>query len=140
MLFTLLNEIGIIEQLARTRFEAAQEDGLKLAHFILLNHLMRLGDGKSPVALARAFQVTKGAITNTMHRLEERGLITITPDDVDGRGKRVWLTDAGRARRTAAVASLAPAFADLGTVLSEAEIRTLLEPLSRLRKALDARR
>ena len=105
--FVLLNEIGIIEQLARTRFEALQPDGLLLPHFTLLNHLVRVGDGRSPVAIARALQLAKGAITNTLQRLEARGLVRVEPDPEDGRGKRVFLTAAGRRRRDAAVTAVA---------------------------------
>ena len=50
LIFALLNEVGIIEQLARNRFDAAQADGLLLSHFILLNHLARVGDGTTPGA------------------------------------------------------------------------------------------
>ena len=98
-LFALLNEVGIIEQLARNRFDAAQADGLLLSHFILLNHLVRVGDGTPPARIASALQLAKGAITNTLQRLEERGLVRVEPDPEDGRGKRVFLTRAGRARR-----------------------------------------
>jgi lipopolysaccharide export system permease protein len=69
-LFALLNEIGIIEQLARNRFERAQPDGLRLPHFAVLNHLVRLGDGRTPGQIARAFQLTKATMTNTLQRLE----------------------------------------------------------------------
>jgi DNA-binding MarR family transcriptional regulator len=139
-LFTLINEIAIIEQLARAAFEAVQPDGLKVAHFAVLNHLARLGDGKSPVALARAFQVTKGAITNTMQRLEAAGLIRVEADPEDGRGKRVFLTGAGRARRDAAVASTVPLLRAAAAGLDDAAIAALLPPLRRLRAALDAAR
>jgi DNA-binding MarR family transcriptional regulator len=139
-LFTLINEIAIIEQLARAAFEAVQPDGLKAPHFALLNHLARLGDGKSPVALARAFQVTKGAITNTMQRLEAAGLIRVVADPQDGRGKRVFLTEAGRARRDAAVASTVPLLRAAAAGLDDAAIAALLPPLRRLRAALDAAR
>jgi DNA-binding MarR family transcriptional regulator len=83
--FALLNEVGIIEQLARNAFEAAQPDGLLLPHFIVLNHLVRVGDGASPVRMARAFQLAKGAISNTVARLEARGLVRVEPDPRDGR-------------------------------------------------------
>lgn len=138
-LFALLNEVGIIEQLARNRFERAQADGLRLPHFSVLNHLVRLGDGRTPGQLARAFQLTRATMTNTLQRLEARGLIRVEADPEDGRGKRVFLTEAGRARRQAAVAALAE---DLHAVAAAAGVapEALLPGLRALRAALDRSR
>lgn len=138
-IFALLNEIGIIEQLARNRFERAQPDGLKLPHFAVLNHLVRLGDGRGPARIARAFELTKATMTNTLQRLEARGYIRIEADAEDGRAKKVFLTDAGRARRDAAVAM---ATADLAPLAAELGHRpeSLLPGLRELRGLLDASR
>jgi len=139
-LFALLNEIGIIEQLARNRFDAAQHDGLLLSHFVLLNHLVRVQDGAAPARIARALQLAKGAITNTVQRLEERGLVRVEPDPEDGRGRRIWLTPAGRARRQSAVRAATEAFAGLEAVLPEDRIAALLPALRALREHLDTAR
>ncbi len=138
--FVLLNEIGIIEQLARARFEALQTDGLLLPHFTLLNHLVRVGDGRSPVAIARALQLAKGAITNTLQRLEARGLVRVEPDPEDGRGKRVFLTAAGRRRRDAAVAIVAPALAEAIAGLDAAALAETIARLRLVRESLDRAR
>lgn len=135
-LFALLNEIGIIEQLARNRFERAQPDGLRLPHFAVLNHLVRLGDGQTPGQLARAFQLTKATMTNTLQRLQARGLIRLEPDAQDARAKRVFLTQEGRARREVAVTFTAT---DLAEIATSAGItpEALLPPLRALRATLD---
>jgi DNA-binding MarR family transcriptional regulator len=137
-----MNEVGIIEQLARNRFDSIQADGLLLSHFVLLNHLVRVGDGTTPARIASALQLARGAITNTMQRLEDRGLIRIVPDAEDGRVKRVFLTRAGRARREKAVrdatAALAPLLADLPAGSIEALIPGLREIRRRLDRARDA--
>ena len=138
-IFALLNEIGIIEQLARNRFERLQPDGLRLPHFAVLNHLVRLGDGRGPAQIARAFQLTKATMTNTLQRLEARGLVRIEADAADGRAKRVFLTQTGRIRRDAAVAGaamdLAPLAAAMGTTTE-----ALLPGLRALRSGLDRAR
>lgn len=135
-LFALLNEIGIIEQLARSRFERSQPDGLRLPQFTVLNHLVRLGDGRGPAQMARAFEVTKATMTNTLQRLEARGFIQIEADPDDARAKRVYLTEAGRARREQAVRdtviSLTPVAKDMGVMPADA-----LPALAALRRALD---
>ena len=138
--FQLLNEIAIIEQLARNTLERALPDGLRQPHFAVLNHLMRLGDGKSPGALARAFQTAKAAMTNTLQRLESRGLIRLESDPRDRRGKRVFLTDAGREMRERAIMAVRPHLAAIDEVLSEEETTEMLKPLRKLRAHLDAAR
>ena len=98
VVFTFFNEIGIIDQLAQNLLEHALPDGLKMSHFVVLNHFARLGGARSPQDLARAIQVTKGAMTNTLKRLKTRGLVEIQPDPDDGRAKRVTLKAVCRAR------------------------------------------
>ncbi len=138
-LFALLNEIGIIEQLARNRFERAQADGLRLPQFAVLNHLVRLGDGRGPAQIARAFEVTKATMTNTLQRLEARGLVRLEDDARDGRAKRVFLTPEGRARREAAVAATAADLAPIAAALTTRP-ETLLPGLRELRAMLDRSR
>jgi DNA-binding MarR family transcriptional regulator len=50
----------------------------------------------TPTELMRASMVTSGAVTQRLDRLEARGLVVRTPNEHDGRGVVVVLTDAGR--------------------------------------------
>ena len=140
LLFQFLNEIGIIDQLARTKLERALPDGLRISQFIVLNHLVRLGGDWSPVRLANAFQVTKGAITNTLRRLESRGLVAVVPDPHDGRGKLVRLTAAGRKTREKCVRSVDPLLTDLKARFGEQQFARALPLLEEVRKYLDDHR
>ncbi len=83
--FKLFNEIGIIEQLSRSSLEAHLPDGLIAPHFTVLNHLIRVQDGQTPLVLARAFQVPKTSMTHTLGGLESRGLIALKANPEDGR-------------------------------------------------------
>ncbi|MDX1269989.1 MAG: hypothetical protein R3311_21665, partial [Oceanisphaera sp.] len=47
LMFDLLNEVGIIAQLSRALLESRLGDGLTIHHFSALNHLVRLGDGRT---------------------------------------------------------------------------------------------
>ncbi len=114
--FRFFTEIGIIEQLARNAFERFMPGGLTLSQFAVLNHFARRGGSQSPQSLARAMQVSKGTMTNTLQKLEAKGLIAVAPDPADGRAKQVSLTGAGLALRQAAIAALAP---DLESLLGE---------------------
>nr|WP_246602935.1 MarR family transcriptional regulator [Falsiroseomonas tokyonensis] len=135
-----MNEIAIIEHLARNQVERVLPDGLRLSHFTVLNHLVRLGDGRSLARIARAVQVERPAMTNTIQKLEARGLVRSAPNPRDGRGKLVFLTEAGRAMRGQAVAVMATALAPVPHGLTAEEIADLLGPLRRLRGALDRAR
>ena len=138
--FQVFNEIGIIEQLARTAFERVLPEGLTLLGFQVLNHFVRLGGAQTPSGLARAFQVSKAAMTFTLQRLEARGYITLDPDPADGRGKRVTLTAAGAAVRHQAIAALAPLLGAMEEEVREADLTALLPGLRRLRTYLDTHR
>ncbi len=94
--FQLFNEIGIINQLSRTAFEARLPDGMVLPQFAVINHLIRVQDGRTPLQLARAFQVPKTSMTHTLAGLEKRGLVEMRANPEDARSKQVWLTEAGR--------------------------------------------
>jgi DNA-binding MarR family transcriptional regulator len=139
-LFALLNEVAIIEHLARNRLERVLPDGLRASHFVVLNHLVRLGDGRSPARIARAVQVERPAMTNTIQKLEAKGLVRVGPDPRDGRGKLVFLTEAGRAAREAGVVAAVAAIGPVASTLEEDELRVALPLLRRLRAALDKAR
>lgn len=136
----LLTEIGIIEQLARNRLERSLPDGLKVSQFSVLNHLVRLGGEWSPARLAKAFQVTKGAMTNTLQRLENRGLVRVLADPHDGRGKLVGITEAGREMRVRCLNCISPLFADLSSQLADKDFAAALPVLEKVRKYLDSHR
>ncbi len=140
LVFSFFNEIGIIGQLSQTLLERSLPQGLKLSHFGVLNHFARLGGEKNPVELARAFQVTKGAMTNTLQRLEARGLVDIRPDPSDGRGKLVAITDKGLRVRNEAVRALAPAIRELAAEFDTKLFRDALPFLQELRAHLDQAR
>ncbi len=139
--FSFFNEIGIIDQLGRNRFERVLPEGLSIAGFSLLNHFVRLNKAQdTPSHLAKAFQVTKGAMTNTIHRLEALGLVTIVADPSDGRGKLVSITEAGKAARYDAIARLGPSLQQLSGLIDPKELEALVPTLMKLRAILDANR
>ncbi len=138
--FTFFNEIGIIEQLSRALFEARLPDGFLISHFAVLNHLIRVRDGQTPLALARAFQVPKTTMTHTLSGLESHGLIDMRPNPEDGRSKCVWLTEAGRDFRNDAIAGMAPDLAGFAEEFPPDRIEDLVPRLVAIRAFLDAAR
>lgn len=138
--FSLFNEIGIIQQLSRAMFEARLPDGVTVPHFSVLNHLIRVGDGPTPLKLANAFQVPKTTMTHTLAGLAERGWIEMRPNPNDGRSKRVFLTEAGRAFRDAAIALLDPDIEWLSEAIATDSVMEVVPRLAEIRALLDARR
>ena len=139
--FVFFNEIGIIEHLSRTAAERAMPTGLSMAGFVVLNHMIRLGhERRAPARIAAAMQVTKGAMTGTLKRLEAEGWVAVVPDPADGRGKLVSVTPAGRTVRDAAIARLAPEFDQLLREVDPADLSAILPTLQAVRRALDLAR
>jgi DNA-binding MarR family transcriptional regulator len=135
--FRVLNEVGIIDQLATALFEARLPSPFLVSHFSVLNHLVRVADGRTPLELARAFQVPKTTMTHTLAGLERGGLVEMRPNPEDGRSKRVWLTEPGRRFRHDAIASLAPDVTRLSQRFDQARLAALLPGLEALRRVLD---
>lgn len=106
--FALFTEIGILSQLSGAMLDQALPDGLIGPHFSVLNHLVRVGDGRTPVQIARAFQVPKTSMTHTLAGLERQGLVTMQANPKDARSKQVWLTKAGHQLREDTIGRLAP--------------------------------
>jgi len=106
----------------------------------VLNHFARLGGERTPVDLARAFQVTKGAMTNTLQKLEARGLVTIRTNPDDGRSKLVAITAKGARARAKAIEAVAPMFEDLAKQFPSGKIEAVLPILQEIRATLDEAR
>lgn len=138
--FAFFNEIGIINQLSTTLFAKILPDGVHPSHFSIVNHLVRLGDGKTPVDIARAMQVTKNTMTHSLKVLEKRGFVQVLPNPDDARGKRVYLTETGRRFRETAVESVVARFGPLFGPDEHAAISRVMSDLTMLRKHLDANR
>ena len=73
-LLILLSEIATIEQLARNKLDNALPKDLNISSFSVLNHFSGSRAEKTPLQLARSFHVTKGAMTNTLNKLENRDI------------------------------------------------------------------
>jgi DNA-binding MarR family transcriptional regulator len=138
--FQFFTEIGILNQLSRAGFEAYLPKGITLAHFSVLNHLVRLGDGQTPLQIAKAFQLPKTTMTHTLSVLEKRGLIVMRPNPDDGRSKAVILTDLGRKFRDDAITSSTPFFASFANRFPPEKLKEVLPLLAEMRGFLDKER
>jgi DNA-binding MarR family transcriptional regulator len=133
----LFAELFITDQLARSRITKLLPRGMELSQFSVLNHLARLGEERTPAQLAKAFHVTRGAMTNTLAKLAWAGHIHIRPDWDDARQKFVAISPSGRAARDAAVTSISPLISDVVQVLGPERVRSVLPVLRELRLRLE---
>ena len=140
MVFTLFNEIGIVAQLSGNQFERVLPDGLTRSQFTILNWLCRVDDQATPGRLARALEVTRGAMTNSVKKLKSKGLVTVTPDETSGRQKIVRLTEKGRTIRNQSIAATHPLLVQMSEDLGVGQIKKILPFLQQIRVYLDERR
>lgn len=134
---SLFGELLTTDQLARNRISKALPKGMELSHFSVLNHLAGVQDERTPAQLAKAFHVTRGAMTNTLSKLEWAGHIHIRPDWDDARRKFVAISPSGRAARDAAVQAVVPVIGDLVKALGADRVRAVLPVLRELRTRLE---
>lgn len=135
---TLISEILTIEQRLTAQIARVLPSGMEMSHFSVLNYLARVNEERTPAQLAAALHVTRGAMTNTLSRLEVAGHIHIRPDWDDARRKWVALSPAGRSAFDAAIAGILPLVDLISADLGEAKIRAALPLLRELRLKLDA--
>lgn len=133
----LFSEILTNEQLIRNRLTRVLPKGMEISHFSVLNHLARIGEERSPAQLAKSFHVTRGAMTNTLNKLEWAGYVHIRPDWDDARRKMVTISPSGRRARDLAIAAITPMVSDLISDLGEDKVRASLPVLRELRTKLE---
>ncbi len=97
---------GIIGRLHRVAASLTDElavvfraHGISAGEFDVLAALRRAGEPfeRTPTELAERTMITSGGLTKRVDRLEDAGLVQRRPSELDGRGRVVALTDAGRA-------------------------------------------
>lgn len=134
----LFSEMFMADQLARNRLTKALPKGMEISHFSVLNHLARTQDEKTPAQLAQTFHVTRGAMTNTLNKLEWAGHVHIRPDWDDARRKFVSISPAGRAARDAALAAVAPILSETLAEIGSDNVRAALQVLRQMRQRLES--
>jgi DNA-binding MarR family transcriptional regulator len=133
---SLFSEILTVDQLARMNVAKALPKGMELSHFSVLNHLAHVGGEKTPAQLAKTFHLTRGAMTNTLGKLEWAGWVHIRPDWEDARRKLVSISLTGIAARDAALAAITPVIAEVVEQIGAEKVRQALPVLREMRKRL----
>jgi DNA-binding MarR family transcriptional regulator len=129
----VFDEIRYIEHLVRTAISSKLPVGLTYPQFEVMNLLSRRGDGITPLEIARALQMTKSGLTNTLQRLCARKLVRVEICEADGRRKRIWFTAEGRAAYAQAMAAIRPKMESLRDGFTQKEFQDVLPFLKALR-------
>jgi DNA-binding MarR family transcriptional regulator len=133
----LFSEIIMADQLVRNRLTKALPRGMELSHFSVLNHLARTNGERTPAQLAKTFHLTRGAMTNTLSKLEWAGHVHIRPDWDDARRKFVAISPSGRTARDEAMAAITPIIADAVTSIGADKVKSVLPVLREIRARFD---
>ncbi len=133
---SLFSEVLANEQLIRSRLSRVLPKGMEISHFSVLNHLARANGERSPAQLAKSFHVTRGAMTNTLSKLEWAGYVHIRPDWDDARRKMVSISPAGTRARDAAISAIMPLITEVVSELGETNVRATLPVLREMRAKL----
>jgi DNA-binding MarR family transcriptional regulator len=131
---------GLNRRLKKGMEVVVAEHGLTLPDWHVMSRLRlsRADHRSSPGELAAELELSSGAMTSRLDRLEEQGFVRRLPDPKDRRGIVVELTPEGKAAwdRTAGIAGRREAF--FASALTKAEQRQLNQLLRKLMLAFES--
>ena len=134
---SLFGEILALDQLVRNRLAKVLPKGMELSHFSVLNQLSHSKIERTPAQIAKSFRVTRGAITNTLSKLELSGYIHVRPDWDDARRKMVSISPAGIVARNNALAAVTPIINELISEMGEERLKAIVPILRDLRQKFE---
>ena len=134
---SLFGEILALDQLVRNRLAKVLPKGMELSHFSVLNQLSHTKIERTPAQIAKSFRVTRGAITNTLNKLELSGYIHVRPDWDDARRKMVSISPAGIVARNNALTAVTPIINELVSEMGEERLKAIVPILRDLRQKFE---
>ena len=134
---SLFGEILALDQLVRARLAKVLPKGMELSHFSVLNQLSHTKIERTPAQIAKSFRVTRGAITNTLSKLELSGYIHVRHDWDDARRKMVSISPAGIVARNNALAAVTPIINELISEMGEERLKAIVPILRDLRQKFE---
>lgn len=140
---------GIVDRIngLRWRFNAMADEtlealGLALGEWKVLTHLRLSGPPfrRSAGALSKRAELSSGAMTNRLDRMERAGLVKRVPDPDDRRGVLVELTEEGHRKWKEGLAAQAANESLIAAALTKVEKRELNALLRRLMREFERRK
>ena len=129
----VFSEIAAIHRRIREIVSSHLPEGMTYSQYEMLKFLSGISEPATPADIAMALNLTPGAITNTLQKMESAQLAEITSDPVDGRKKRVVMTAHGRKVYARCLAAIRPKVGNLREGFTQAEFNDALPFLRALR-------
>src|SRR5262245_17727611 len=132
---------GLSRRLHREMDETLDDFGLNMGEWKVLGILWRAGEPHraSPGALAKIEELSTGAMTNRLDRLEEAGHVRRLPDPDDRRAVQVELTAEGKRTWEEAILAQAKKEAVVASALNDREKEQITRLLRKLMLAFEER-
>lgn len=111
---------------------------IRPSHLRLFPHIAP--EGTRPGEIAWALGISKQAVQQLVDELRELDVVEVLPDPVDGRARRVRLTERGRERIAGGLGVLAEVEAELTKEVGRGRMKALAELLREVTAALERRR
>jgi DNA-binding MarR family transcriptional regulator len=130
---------GLAKRINRNMERVLADQGMSYADWQVLGHLRnRSLQCSTPGDLARHLDLSSGAMTSRIDRLEREGLVRRSPDPSDRRGVRVELTEEGKTRWEQAVSVAARRERFFASALGREEQDQLIVLLRKLMLAFES--
>lgn len=125
--------IRLIDNGVRDQIAESLPEGLNVSQYEVMRLFDLKGDGMTPAEIAQTLNAPKSGVTAILQRLEASGFVRVEPSPEDGRKKRVWITDEGRAIYVKAVGAIRPKMEKLREAFTMDEFREALPFLRALK-------
>ena len=134
---TLFSEITAIDHLLKSILNKKLPNGMEFSHFSILHYLSYVDEEKTPAQIAKTFNLSKGAITNTLNKLFHAGYIHIRPDWNDGRKKIIDISQSGIKAKDLALSDILPLLDEIMLIIKPEKISSILPTLREIRILLN---
>lgn len=117
---------------------ALNKAGMTDATWMPLVHLNETGGGITQKELAARLGIDASSLVRLLDILERKSLIVRRPDEIDGRARRLYLTDAGEARMSEIRALLWQTENEMLAGIDEDQAAAMLAGMERIESSLNA--
>lgn len=140
--FRLLVSLGnrIVQEGQVCLNAALREHGVSSAEANVLMFLYGAGEGVNQDAIVSGVDVSRAAVSRTLHSMERKGLVYRTRDESDRRSYRVWLTERARGLREQIEARYRDLVTAAARGIPEEEVERITAVLQRVAENLESYR
>lgn len=131
--------VSFEETALRTFLPPLLDVDLTIQQMKVLTVLVTTDAGTTGAKLATMFGVSMASMSKLLDRLEDRGMVRRTEDELDARAKRITATELGRAAMRSLVVSRPEFRDDILLQLDVEDLRSLLRGMTAVARTMAAR-